>query len=128
VERYKLTSRDIAAPLNTVTSHTPAPGPRRERRTQLATRTSELLLEESQPVRRLAVSASGDSAWVATASSTLRKWALDPQAPPPAASTPRGQQQRHAFLAPPSTVLRARLTFEGGAYVPRDSFTVVSLA
>lgn len=93
--------------------HLARPAPPALCRTQLASRTSELLLTESQPVRKLAVSSGGDSVWVATSSSTLHRWELDPHMG--AAATPRGPvAQGRAFVAPPTAVLRARMVFEGG--------------
>ena len=152
LERGEQAARRFPPQLSSPASQPPcpcAPSAHRApaRRTQLASRTSELLLVEAQPVRKLVVSSAGDSVWVATSSSSLNQWALDPALPAAAVggTTPRMQQAQQAqqqaqqqqqqqaqppwgrtFVPPPSAVQRGRMAFEGGACVAAERPTCAS--
>ncbi|DBA75032.1 TPA: hypothetical protein ACH3X1_010369 [Trebouxia sp. C0004] len=90
-------------------------------RTQLANRTSELLLTEEAPINDMAFDGQSSALWVATASSAVRRWNVD-ESLPAAQAQPRAsadlqrlkQHQQHqqpdntAFLASTSTYARSR--------------------
>ncbi len=99
------------------------------RRTQLATRTSELLLEEAAPVRRLALHEPSGALWVATTATAARRWRVPP--PPPAlgaapapGAAPAGARAPaggaggaggRMFVVGALPLVRARQSFDGGA-------------
>jgi len=101
----------------------------RHRRTQLATRTSELLLEEAAPVRRLALHEPSGALWVATTATAARRWRVPP--PPPAlgaapapGAAPAGARAPaggaggaggRMFVVGALPLVRARQSFDGGA-------------
>lgn len=116
---------------------------RRRGRTRLATRVSELLACEQQPVLRLAVAADERSLWAATTSPSVHKWEVEareplalalpvsPRAPVPAAGGTAAIAGSF-FHASPSVAARARLAFDlhgespawlplGLAWLARDS-------
>lgn len=90
-------------------------------RTRLATRVSELLAVEEQPVLRLAVGAEGKHVWAATTAPSVHLWECE-AAPELAAvggppTTPRsplggGALGGSCFIASPSASARARLSFD----------------
>ncbi len=93
------------------------------RRTRLATRVSELLACEQQPVLRLAVAADERSLWAATTSPSVHKWQVEAREPPalalpvsPRSPAPAGGGPAPIagsfFHASPSVAARARLAFD----------------
>ncbi|KAK9866931.1 hypothetical protein WJX84_000534 [Apatococcus fuscideae] len=83
-------------------------------RTLMATRLSELLLQEPEPIQSLAPDPASNSLWVATTSSSLHRWQLDAHSSPSSPST-----QPRQFLAAHSALLRSRQAFgPSGAAFP----------
>ena len=72
----------------------------------MATRLSELLLQEPEPIQSLAPDPASNSLWVATTSSSLHRWQLDAHSSPSSPST-----QPRQFLAAHSALLRSRQAF-----------------
>jgi WD repeat-containing protein 48 len=92
-------------------------------KTRLATRVSELLACEQQPVLRLAVAADETSLWAASTSPSVHKWQVEAREPPVLALpvSPRspgpagggaGPIAGSFFHASPSVAARARLAFD----------------
>ncbi|KAK9814325.1 hypothetical protein WJX72_004061 [[Myrmecia] bisecta] len=99
-------------------------------RTQLANRTSELICCESGPVLDMAMADVEAGMWVATTSSTVRRWPVEPKLPPAAsfAATLRASFEVHSlpamarslstsggnvFPVGNSPLVRSRQTFDG---------------
>lgn len=86
-------------------------------RTQLANRTSELLLMEDAPINDMVFDSQSSALWVATASSSVKRWDVDEalpaaQAQPRVSADPQRLKQQssgnHTFLAGTSTHARTR--------------------
>lgn len=93
--------------------------------THLATRVTELIVEEQAPVQALAASPSFDWIWVGTTSSTVRRWKIDSDhlqhSTLPSPSPPRGvlvgngpSASHRAFLAATMPASRSRMVFSRG--------------
>lgn len=88
-------------------------------RTNLSTRTSEVLLEETGPITALAPSSDGAALWVATSASTVNCWSLASasEAADDGVAAPQ-KRSGSSFMAGSLPAMRMRTTFEGGALHP----------